>query len=230
MPLKPEHAIVILADARQTSHSQTDKGFNNHNNSVLPVQTALTDSNLHLHGLSVNASNPLHTLNHLQMSEEQDSDQETQDDGRDDRVPMEQAEEKDLKNELVDKDQNTLCGIQGNGSIACAPGAAAESPDLHNNEPIDISYHTRSLRGDLRLSPTNYERIVKARSSYNVQLADTDRAASDNGYDDGLEYDEFLVMSTAERDVRAAFRSAACAAEGRYHDEKSNSTVIVLGL
>jgi hypothetical protein len=137
------------------------------------------------------------------MSEEQDSDQETQDDGWD----------------------------EGNGSISCAPGADAESPDLQNNEPINISWHhTRSLRGDLRLSPTKYERIVKARSSYNVQLADTDRAASDNGYDDGLEYDEFLVMSTAERDVRAAFRRAACAAEGRYHDEKSTSTVIELGL
>lgn len=183
MRLNPEHAIVVLADARQAPHSQTD--------------------NLHLHSLSVNASNPLHTINDLQMSEEQDSDQETQVDGRD----------------------------EGNGSISGAPGAATESPDLHNNEPMNISlHHTRSLRGDLRLSPTNYGRIVKARSSYNVQLVDTDRAANDNGDDDGLEYDEFLVMSTAERDVRAAFRRAACAAEGRYHDEKSTSTVIVLGL
>ena len=171
--------MVVLADARQTPQSQTD--------------------DLHRHSLSVNASNPLHTINDLQMSEEQDSDQETQDDGWD----------------------------EGNGSISCAPGADAESSDLQNNEPINISWHhTRSLRGDLRLSPTKYERIVKARSSYNVQLVDTDRAANDNGDDDGLEYDEFLVMSTAERDVRAAFRRAACAAEGRYHDEKSTALLL----
>ena len=217
MPVKPEQGVVVLADATQIPHSQTDKGFQ----AVLPMHTALTDT----------APNPLYTLTDLQMSEEQDSDQDTQDDGWDGRVPMEQDDEKEVqKNELDDQGQNNICVLQGKGTIACAPGAAAESPDLHNNEPIDTSWRldqTRSLRGHMRLSPTNYARIVKARSPYNVQLLDTDRAANDNGDDDGLEYDEFLVMSTAERDVRAAFRHAACAAEGRYHDEKSTSNVIV---
>ena len=209
MPVKPEHTANLLVVNRGAPGN------------ALPYPTRPSE----------NTTNPLHTLTDLQMSEEQDSDQETQDDAWDDRVPMEQVDEKeDQRNDIVDQSQNTRCGLQGNGSVACAPGAAAESPDLHNNEPIDTSWRldqTRSLRGHMRLSPTNYARIVKARSPYNVQLLDTDRAANDNGDDDGLEYDEFLVMSTAERDVRAAFRHAACAAEGRYHDEKSTSNVFV---
>ena len=94
-----------------------------------------------------------------------------------------------------------------------------------HQETIDTSwYQTRSLRGDLRVS-TNYERIDKARSSYSVQIVDTDGAAKGKAM---IEYDKFLVTPTAERDVRADFRRAAygCEAEGRYHDEMSTSNVL----
>jgi hypothetical protein len=91
-----------------------------------------------------------------------------------------------------------------------------------HQETIDTSwYQTRSLRGGLRVS-TNYERIDKARSSYTVQIVDTDGAANGKAI---IEYDEFLVMPTAERDVRADFRrtTCGCEAEGRYHDEMSTA-------